>query len=343
VAGFIGGPWVGLVTGILAAIEIFLRGGFFLWPTTLGVVLAGLFSGLYAHFKKKDKLVGAAEAVYFTVAYEMFAAGLTFLIVPDFKQALNMEGAIRLPLAIGNGVMVSMYMLITNNLCEERKMHIALKRLDRLHLVGQMAAGISHEIRNPMTTVRGYLQYFSSKEQLKPFAPQLNLMIEELDRANHIISEYLSLAKNKSINKKLANLTDIIQHIFCLLESDARLAGKFISLQLQNVPSLLLDEKEIRQLIFNLVLNGLEAMPAGGTVTIYTYVEEGHVVLAVQDEGCGIPHEMISQIGIPFITNKERGTGLGLAVCYNIAERHGAEILFDTSATGTTFYLFAPC
>jgi signal transduction histidine kinase len=319
-----------------------LIGGFSVLSATLAALLAGLFSGLYANYKNRGKLVGVSEAIYFTVIYELFAAGLTFLIVPDFQQALNMESKLRLPLIVGNVVTVAMYIYITKNLSEKRKMHEELKRLDQLHLVGEMAASISHEIRNPMTTVRGYLQYFSAKESLKPFASQFKLMIEELDRANQIITEYLSLAKNKSIDKKMANLTEIVQQIFPLLESNGRITGKNIILKLQDVPSLLLDEKEIRQLIFNLVLNGLEAMSSGGTVTIHTSVEDGNVVLAIQDEGCGISPDIISKIGTPFITNKDNGTGLGLAVCYHIVERHGAKMYFDTSGIGTTFYLLAP-
>ncbi|MBC8015276.1 MAG: hypothetical protein H7X79_05970 [Sporomusaceae bacterium] len=340
--GFIGGPWVGLIVGSLAAIDRFLIGGFSVWSAAAAILLAGLFSGLYACYKRQGELIGVAAAISFTVIYELAAGGLILLTAPDFEQALHIESKMRLPFMLGNAAIIALYIFMTKNLFAERKMREELKRLDRLHLVGQMAASISHEIRNPMTTVRGYLQYFIGKEPLKPFASQFSLMIEELDRANRIITEYLSLAKNKSINREIVSMEDIVQDVVYFLKTDAQKAGKSIILKLEEVPSILLDIKEIRQLILNLVLNGLEAMPFGGTITIYTYVKDRNVVLAIQDEGCGIPPGITGQIGIPFITTKESAAGLGLAVCYNIAERHGAKMVFETSDKGTTFYLYTP-
>ena len=341
--GLIGGPWVGLIVGSLAAMDRFLIGGFSVWSAAAATLCAGLFSGIYACYKKQGELVGVKEAASFTVVYELFAAGLTFLLVaPNFEQTLYLQSEIRLSFILGNVVMVVIYIYITKNLLADRKIREDLKRLDQLHFVGQMAASISHEIRNPMTTVRGYLQYFLGKEPLKPFAPQFSLMIEELDSANRIITEYLSLAKDKSINREMVNIEDVVQDVVSLLKSDAQTAGKGIILKLEDVPSILLDSKEIHQLILNLVLNGLEAMPSGGTITIYTYMKNRNVVLAIQDEGCGIPPGITDQIGIPFITTKESAAGLGLAVCYNIAERHGAKMVFETSDKGTTFYLYTP-
>ncbi|MDR9788301.1 MAG: ATP-binding protein [Peptococcaceae bacterium MAG4] len=103
--------------------------------------------------------------------------------------------------------------------------------------------------------------------------------------------------------------------------------------------NLIILHQEIRQLILNLVRNGLEAMPARKKLTISTYLEEDEVVLAVQDEGRGIGSEMLDKLGTPFFTTKEHGTGLGLAVCYSIAARHNARIEVDTGTGGTTFYV----
>lgn len=339
IGGFIGGPWVGLILGAIGAIDRYLIGGFSVWSAVLSSLLSGLFAGIYANRKKHGQLIGVLEATVFTVLYEIFAGGLTFALVPDFKQALDLESNLRLPLLLGNTATVGIYIFITQNFIKERNMCQIWKRLDRLHLVGQMAASISHEIRNPMSTVRGYLQHFSDKESLKPYVDQFQLMIEELDRANQIVSEYLSLAKDREIIREMTNLSELVKHICPLLESDARIANKHIRLDLQEVPSILLDPKEFKQLINNLVLNGIHAMAVGGTVTIYTYVEKGNVVLAIQDEGSGIPPDLIHKIGIPFVTTKDSGSGLGLAVCYSIVERHGAKLSFETSEHGTIFYV----
>jgi len=164
-------------------------------------------------------------------------------------------------------------------------------------------------------------------------------MIGELDRANAIITEFLSLARNKAADLKERDLNSIIESLFPLIQADALIAEKNIEKDLVELPVLLLDEKEIRQLILNLVRNGLEAMAAGGKLTIRTALIGEEAVLAIQDEGAGIEGEVLDKIGAPFFTTKDTGTGLGLAVCYSIANRHKAEINVETSPAGTTFYV----
>lgn len=217
------------------------------------------------------------------------------------------------------------------------KIEKEMSRLDRLHLVGEMAAGIGHEIRNPMTTVRGFLQLLSMKKELAKHTSHFNLMIEELDRANSIITQFLSLAKNKVVDIKKENIKTIIEVIFPLIQADAIKQDKNIETVLDDVPEILLDEEEFRQLLLNLIRNGLEAMSPGGKITIKTFIENGEIVLTVQDEGKGIPSEIFDKIGTPFVTTKDNGTGLGLATCYNIANRYNAKIDIDTSPDGTTF------
>lgn len=230
-----------------------------------------------------------------------------------------------------------------NDITERKRLEEEMARLERLNLIGEMAAGIGHEIRNPMTTVRGLLQLLGSKKDNTQYREYYDLMIDELDRANTIITEFLSLAKNRTVSKKMLNLNSIVEVLFPLLQADAMRTDKFIQLKVGDIPDLLLDEKEIRQLILNLVRNGLEAMLPGGRITIKTYKEGGNVVLAVQDEGKGIEQGDLEKLGTPFFTTKDSGTGLGLAVCYSIAARHNASIRVETSINGTTFYvIFTP-
>lgn len=225
---------------------------------------------------------------------------------------------------------------------ERKKLELEFVRLDRLNIIGEMAASISHEIRNPITTVRGYLQFFSKKVQYIEHQEQFQTMIEELDRANSIISEYLSLAKNKSISMKNGNLNNVLKALLPLMQADALRGGHSITLKTADIPDNCFDEKEVRQLVLNLVRNSIEAMPAGGTVTIATYLHKGKVVLAVEDTGTGIPKDVLDKLGTPFVTTKENGTGLGLAVCYRIAQRHMANVHARTSSEGTTFLISFP-
>jgi len=220
-----------------------------------------------------------------------------------------------------------------------KQMEKEMARLDRLHLVGEMAAGIGHEIRNPMTAVRGFLQLLGAKEECAKFRGHFDLMIDELDRANSIITEFLSLAKNKMLDLQERNLNDIVKSLLPLLTADAIVFDKYLKTELGELPDLLFDEKEIRQLILNLVRNGLEAMAPGQYLTIKTYRDNGSIILAVKDQGRGIAPEIIDKIGTPFFTTKDSGTGLGLATCHSIAARHNATIDIETGSTGTTFFV----
>ncbi len=228
---------------------------------------------------------------------------------------------------------------IFNDITELRQYQNEIARLDRLHLVGEMSAGLGHEIRNPMTTVRGFIQYLSGKDRYAQDKEYMDLMINELDNANSIITEFILLAKNKAVEKKRRCLNKRIKTILPLLQADALKQEKIIEIKLGDIPHITIDVNEITQLLVNLVRNGLEAMSPGGLLSIKTFNDNGEVVLAVQDQGTGIALEVLDKIGTPFFTTKDNGTGLGLAICYSIAQRHNAKINIETGSAGTTFYV----
>jgi signal transduction histidine kinase len=225
------------------------------------------------------------------------------------------------------------------DITEQKRYEFELKRLSGLDLIGQMAAGISHEIRNPMTTVRGFLQLLSTKEDCLKYEEFFLLMIDELDRANSIITEFLSMGNTRLSNLQELNLNDILSDITPLLQGDAFNQNKQINIEMAKVPNIPLNRNEIRQLILNLYRNGLEAMSSGKTLSIRTYMENDDVVLAIQDQGEGIKPEVLEKLGTPFFSTKDNGTGLGLGVCYGIAARHQAKIDIQTNSEGTTFFV----
>lgn len=233
--------------------------------------------------------------------------------------------------------------LVTSfDISEKKQMEKEMARLDRLNLIGQMAAGIGHEIRNPMTVVRGYLQLMGSKPKYESERSTIDTMISEIDRANSIISEFLSLVKDKPTEKLSQNINGILWNLYPLLEADSFTQNKQIILTTQETPNTLLDSKEISQLVLNLCRNGLESMQERGTLTLRTYVEDNQVVLSVQDLGSGISAEHLDKLGTPFFTTKDTGTGLGLATCYSIAERHNARVGVESSPSGTSFKVYFP-
>jgi len=231
---------------------------------------------------------------------------------------------------------------IVNDVTAQKKLEKEMVRMDQMTLVGEMAASIGHEVRNPMTTVRGFLQLFKEHKDPAKYSEYIPLMISELDRANSIITEFLSISQTKKVELAQQNLNDIIERILPLVQVDAINEEKTIKLELETIPDLLLNHKEIRQVILNLAKNGLEAMAKGGCLIIKTSLVDKEVILAIQDEGKGIKPEIMKRLGTPFITTKEKGTGLGLAVCFGIAARHKAEIIAVTSPQGSTFFMKFP-
>lgn len=231
---------------------------------------------------------------------------------------------------------------IHRDITERKKMEAEMKKLDALNLIGQMAASIAHEIRNPMTTVHGFLQLLGTKPVLLEFKDYFQLMIEELDRCNSIITEFLSLSRTNPLDLKMQNLNAIINKLLPMLQADALRKEQIMIVELEEIPNLKLNEQEIRQVILNLARNALDSMLEGGVLTIKTYLEQDCVVLMFRDQGSGIPGQVLANIGKPFLTTKENGTGLGLPVSYNIVYRHEGTIRVETGTTGTTFFIRLP-
>ncbi|ODA40247.1 ATP-binding protein [Desulfosporosinus sp. BG] len=227
---------------------------------------------------------------------------------------------------------------LQNEILERQRAETEVVRLDRLRLIGEMAASISHEVRNPMTTVKGFLQLIKHKQDSRD-KEYFALMIEELDRANSILSEFLSISRAKATVLEWLNLNEIITSTLPLIQADAQNSDKLITVELNKVPDLPLDLQEIRQLLLNLARNGLEAMSSGGRLTIRTSSTDHDVTLIISDGGKGIEQSLLEKLGTPFFTTKEHGTGLGLAVCYGIASRHNGKISVETCPQGSTFYV----
>jgi len=268
----------------------------------------------------------------------MYRVELTYIPVPLLLPAFYFLVSASMLLDKENGEPFGSVVLLTD-VTDNLKFKKEMNRLDRLNIIGEMAAGIGHEVRNPMTTVRGFLQYFVLKDEFKKHRASFDLMIEELDRANSIITEFLSLAKNKTVERHPININNLIKNILPLLQADALRLGHEIVYMEEPTHEIYADEKEIRQCILNLVRNGLEAMKTNGTIYIKTLEQNEKVFLTVIDQGECIPSTIMDKIGTPFFTTKDNGTGLGLAVCYRIAERHNAKLEVKTGPEGSEFSL----
>lgn len=213
-----------------------------------------------------------------------------------------------------------------------------IQKSDKLSLVGQLAAGIAHEIRNPLTSLRGFIQLLGYKsEDNKEYC---DIMLSELDRINLIVGEFLILAKPHMVNFSNKDINSIIRHVGTLIGTQAIINNIHIDYQLaKSLPAIPCEENQLKQVIINLIKNAIEAMPTGGTITVETGQRDSHhIYIKITDEGKGIPEEMLSKLGEPFYTTKEHGTGLGLMVCYKIIENHLGHLNVSSKKNeGTSF------
>jgi len=227
---------------------------------------------------------------------------------------------------------------IAQDVTDTQRLKDELDKMERLSLVGQMAASITHEIRNPMAVIRGFVQLLNERSPAEQRS-YFRIVMEELDRANAIINDFLSLAQNRIVEKEASSLHSVLRDMMPLIWADANLRGQSVELALCEEQDVLeLNGKEIKQLILNLARNGLEAMDDKGVLRIETRDLEDRVQLLVSDTGKGISPEKVERLFEPFYTTKEQGTGLGLALCLSIAERHDGRIEVQSKVgEGTTF------
>lgn len=222
---------------------------------------------------------------------------------------------------------------------EQYRMEAEIAWLERLNLVGQMAGGLGHEIRNPMTTVHGFLQLLSKKPEYQQDKEYFEIMLSELERANTIISEFLVLSKKEVKPRVKSNLTSVVRKLAPLIEATALRQNKNVIFQLSDLPEVFINEKEIKQVILNLVQNGLDV---ANQVILKTYCEHDQVVMDITDNGPGIDKHVLDHLGTPFLTTKENGTGLGIPISFSIVRRHGGQISINTGSWGTTFSVKLP-
>jgi signal transduction histidine kinase len=227
---------------------------------------------------------------------------------------------------------------------EREKINTEMARISKLTVISEIAASVAHEVRNPMTVIKGYAQYMMHHADIKDKS-KYEIMIEEIDRINSIVIDFLELARNKSIQKTEQNINDIIFGIYPQIQDEALNQDVSVELELeQEIPLVMLDETEMKQLILNLTHNAFDAMTGTkGQLTIRTARAASDVTISISDNGCGIPSKDLKRIFDPFYTTKDHGTGLGLAICTSIVDRHGGELTAESEVgRGTTFIVILP-
>lgn len=227
---------------------------------------------------------------------------------------------------------------------ERTKLQQELQRAEKMNAIGQLAASVAHEIRNPMTVVKGFLQIFLAKDMSEEEHMYLKLMIEELNRAETIINDYLSLAKPDLGKLELIDSRDMAEKVMDLMTSYSMMS-KNISLhtELKTDVKIRGNKNELKQVLINILKNGIEAMKDGGKLSLILEKQGSYGVFIIRDTGIGMTAEELSRLGTAFYSLKERGTGMGLMVCYQIVERMKGHIKVSSKkGEGTTFEIMVP-
>jgi two-component system sensor histidine kinase HydH len=240
--------------------------------------------------------------------------------------------------------------LLMYDLSELKRLEKEIQRHDRLVALGKMAAGVAHEVRNPLSSIKGFATLLGSKfKEGSQEHEAADLMVYEAERLNRSITELLNYARPTTLNKEQINLGDLVASSLKLIGSDAQALGVKTSLEIDpDISDIDIDRDKINQVLLNLYLNGLQAMEGSDLkkelkVSVRSDASVGAVIIEVQDNGKGIPQENIDKVLDPYFTTKPEGTGLGLALAYKIIDEHNGTIRFKSAkGKGTTVSVTIP-
>ena len=250
-----------------------------------------------------------------------------------------------LPILSHDGVLLG-YIGVSRDISERIKLAKRVAESQKMAALGQLSAGIAHEIRNPLQVMSGYTQLLSMTEESKERKEKIKIIEEQINRIEHIlqgISQYVRKIPPKEREK--VNPNTIIQEVISLINYRASVDNIHINLHLaEDLPEILVNKDEMYQVFLNLITNARDAMPHGGILTITTKKRKGMEII-FEDSGVGIPREIRDKIFDPFFTTKEvgKGTGLGLSITRSIVERYGGTIEVESEeGRGTNFTIKLP-
>lgn len=234
------------------------------------------------------------------------------------------------------------YYTVCIDVTELKKSRKLLQQAENLKLIGELAAGVAHEIRNPLTSIKGFIQLLIDKEG--PPSIYGDVLISEIDRINMIVNELLLLAKPKKMDFDYKDFYSILDEVIFIMQPQALLENIFIKAQYNNRETYVycVDQK-LKQVFLNIIKNSIEAMPNGGTIIIEAIEEHGYLYVNIIDNGNGIPEDVLKRIGQTFLTTKEKGTGLGMMVSLSIIQDHQGYLkITSTQGKGTMVQVVLP-
>ncbi|MGA9286951.1 MAG: ATP-binding protein [Anaerobacillus sp.] len=332
-----GGKWVAIIYLIITLTYRFALGGTGFYSTllsfTLLAVVASIASSKFLGLNLKRKLLVAA-ALDSMVGIISTIVSLTF-----FETQIETSSWVLFNIASLLGVVLAT--LVYEVFINQFKLLQTVMEGQKLKVVSHLAASISHEVRNPLTASRGFLQLIESDLKNKKTKEYMELAITELDRATDIMNDYLTFAHPFPENIEEINITSEIYHSVSVIQPLATLHDVSITTNIDIKPTYIRSEKrKFHQCLMNIFKNSIEAMPDGGRLSIEALIEESQLRVSITDTGIGMTEDQLSRMGQPFFTTKEKGTGLGMMVSHSIVNAMNGEIIYvSTPGVGTTVNL----
>ncbi len=338
-----GGPFSGaaVIASVLA--YRFYAGGHWLLLSLVTIpfytLLSFYFQRSWFSFNKRRKmlvilLIGNAKTA---ITYSSLYLFHSFGWVPD---VFSGEG--RKYLIIG-WIFLNFALFLTHYAIEYIRenaiMRYQIIRNEKLSILSELAASVAHEVRNPLTVVRGFIQLMGQeiRDNEQKNKDYHELVLSELDRAQDIITDYLSLAKQHYIEKENVSLTSLLYEVDQLMRSYANYKTVAIETSIEDGLMIVGDRSRLKQVFINLLKNAIEAVPdLEGQVEIRAYSSHEFVRIKLTDNGCGMSADQLQRLGEPYFTLKEKGTGLGLTVTFSIIQHHGGTIRYQSTLGGGT-------
>lgn len=303
------------------------------------IILAILLILIYRKFENyqlKTKMV-IISLLYWFIA---FTRGITLYKTGQWDQLPFM-----LTFSLMTWLTLITVFFVIENLDQQIKIQNQLQQADKLNVISQLAASVAHEVRNPMTSVRGFLQLMSSSDNLDAKQQKyIQISLKELEHAQSIINDYLALAKPNDRNPALINLSEEMHHTIELMTSYTNINNVCVESYIQDDLYVKGLKAEIKQVLVNIMKNGIESMENGGNIVVKANRTGLFIVIEIADNGKGMSNQQLKNIGTPFYSTKEKGTGVGLTVSYQIIHSMKGKIQVESEeGKGTTFTIHFPC
>ncbi|TPV44250.1 sporulation sensor histidine kinase KinB [Bacillus dicomae] len=346
VSGLLYGGIVGLIPAVIFVAYEWVLKGMSLLPVieVIFLLIVPLFlSKKWSLFSRDKKLILAFMISSLYVLVSLVIGMINVLLETGFTPYVShlYSGYIFASLIMVMTMVFQVY--LTEYLNENAILRTEMQKSEKLNIVSELAASVAHEVRNPLTVVRGFIQLLESTEDVKN-KDYMRLVLAELDRAEQIISDYLNLARPQIEKKEHICLSAQLIEMTTLMSSFAAMQGVYLQVEISESLYTIGDKTKLKQAIMNVVKNGIEAIQGNkGYLKVTAMQKDETIVIRVKDSGVGMTKEQLARLGQPYYSLKEKGTGLGLMVTFSILQAHNGTLEYKSeSGKGTEAIIILP-